>query len=413
MLYDNGALLAIYAHASLATGEPLFARVAHETADWVLQEMRSPQGGFYCALDADSEGHEGRFYAWDKNEAQSLLSAAEYRLLARRFGLDRPPNFEHAWHLRVCESLDTLAPDGGTSAAEANAQLDRARRLLLHARNQRVRPARDEKILTAWNGLMIKGLAVAARALERPALEEAASEAVDFIRAHLWHDGRLLAAYKDGRARFNAYLDDYAFLADALLELLQTRWRSSDLQFLVELLEVMLGQFEDPQAHGFFFTATEHEQLLHRSKSFADDAVPSGNGVAASVLCKAGYLLGEIRYLDAAERTLSAAWPALQRYPQGHVSLITALEDFLRSSQIVIIRGEAPQALLWSQQLARLYAPRRLVFAIPADAPDLPAALAVKRAGPATIAYVCTGMTCSAPISDLNEVARALQQSTA
>ena len=411
MLYDNGQLLATFSQAALATGDALFTRIATDTADWMLREMRSPEGGFYSALDADSEGHEGTFYIWNAQAVESLLGSAEYPLFSRRFGLDLPPNFEATWHLRICQPLDVLAAEFGMSVEDATHSLDRSRQALLSARERRVRPGRDDKLLTAWNGLAIKGLAIAARALQRPTLADAAAAAVDFIRATLWQNGRLLATYTDGRARYNGYLDDYAFLADGVLELLQTRWRSEDLQFLIELLNVMLHQFEDPQDHGFFFTSADHERLIHRTKAFADEATPSGNGIAASVLCKAGYLLGDLRYLDAAERTLMAAWPALQRYPQGHVSLITALEDFLHSSQIVIIRGEAHEAQQWEQQLSRLYAPRRLLFAIPADAPNLPAALADKRAHGATTAYLCTGMTCSAPINDLGELARALQRS--
>ena len=411
MLYDNGPLLANYAQASLATGEALFTRIATDTADWILREIRAPGGAFYSALDADSEGHEGTFYVWDAQAVQALLGTAGYPLFARRFGLDLAPNFEEAWHLRICQPLDSLAAEGGLTIDQAAASIDRSRQTLLQARERRVRPGRDDKILTAWNGLTIKALAIAAQALQRPALADAATAAVDFIRTHLWQNGRLLATYKDGRARFNAYLDDYAFLADALLELLQVRWRSEDLHFLIQLLEVMLQQFEDADDHGFFFTSADHEPLLHRSKSFADDAMPAGNGVAASVLCKAGYLLGELRYLDAAEHTLLAAWAALQRFPQGHVSLITALEDFLHSNQIVIVRGEAQEAQRWVQQLSRVYAPRRLLFAIPTDAADLPDALADKRARDTTTAYLCRGMTCSAPINDLSELARALQQS--
>ena len=411
MLYDNGPLLANYAQASLATGEALFTRIATETANWILREMRAPGGAFYGALDADSEGHEGTFYVWDAQAVQVLLGSADYPLFARRFGLDFPPNFEEAWQLRICQPLDSLAAEFKLTIDEAAASIDRSRLTLLQARERRARPGRDDKVLTSWNGLTIKALAIAAQALQRPELADAATAAVEFIRAHLWQNGRLLATYKDGRARFNAYLDDYAFLADALLEMLQVRWRSEDLHFLIQLLEVMLQQFEDPQDHGFFFTSADHEPLLHRSKSFADDAMPAGNGIAASVLCKAGYLLGELRYLDAAERTLMAAWPALQRFPQGHVSLITALEDFLHSSQIVVIRGEAQEAQRWAQQLSRVYAPRRLLFAIPTDAADLPVALADKRAGGATTAYLCRGMSCSAPINDLSELARALQQS--
>jgi uncharacterized protein len=391
MLYDNAQLLSEYARAALATGEALFVRVANETADWVLRDMRSPEGGFFSSLDADSAGHEGKFYVWTPAEIQSLLTAQEYPVFAHRYGLDRAANFEDEWHLHVFDSLP----------ADAVPLIDAARAKLLQARNLRIWPARDEKILTAWNALMIKGLAISARTLERPDLADAACAAVDFLRHHLWRDGRLLAAYKDGRAHLPAYLDDYAFLADALLELLQTRWRSSDLAFACQLVDVLLSQFEDDDAGGFFFTANEHEKLIHRSKSYADDSVPAGNSIAISVLCRLGSLLGEMSYLNAAERALKAAWAASQEYPQAHMSLANGLEDFLGSMQILIVRGEPAAAASWAAELGSLYAPLRMIFAIPNDTADLPPAIAAKRASDATVAYFCAGMTCSAPLTNL------------
>jgi uncharacterized protein YyaL (SSP411 family) len=423
MLYDNGQLLTLYARAYLATGEPLFGRVAGETADWLLRDMRGPHGAFYASLDADSEGHEGRFYVWTRDEVQALLKPEQYSLIARRFGLDREPNFEGRWHLHAYEPLEhpqgagaaganasaAGAPPGAGDAAGAASPLsalDAARATLLAARNRRVWPARDEKILTSWNALTIKGLAVAGRALRRPELTDAAGAAVDFIRHALWRDGRLLATTKDGRAHLPAYLDDYAFLADALLELLQSRWRSSDLAFATQLVDVLLTQFEDLDGGGFYFTAADHEKLIHRSKTFGDDSLPSGNAVAACVLTRMGYLLGEPRLLEAAERTLEAGQPAMLEYPQAHMSLLNALEESLASTEIVVIRGPAADALHWSRQLHALYAPSRMIFAIPGDAPDLPPALAEKRATGTTTAYVCTGMTCSAPLTDLGLLAR-------
>jgi hypothetical protein len=409
MLYDNAQLLCEYSRAHLATGEALFARISHETADWVLRDMRSPEGGFYASLDADSQGHEGKFYVWTPSEVSELLTAQEYAAIAPRFGLDRPANFEGQWHLHTQASIDDIAAALKLSPEVVESRIDAARSKLLKARDLRIWPARDEKILTAWNALMIKGLAIASRVLKRPDLAQAASMAVDFIRHHLWRDGRLLASYKDGRAPLRAYLDDHAFLADALLELLQTRWRSSDLEFARQLAEVLLEQFADPQDGGFFFTAADHEKLIHRSKSFADESLPSGNGVAASVLCRLGYLLGELRYLDAAERTLQAAWSGIQEYPQAHMSLVNVLEDFLSSMQILVIRGAPASAAQWAQDLGALYAPTRMIFAIPEDA-DLPAALELKRAQGETVAYLCRGMTCSAPLTSLGEVSRALSE---
>jgi uncharacterized protein YyaL (SSP411 family) len=408
MLYDNGQLLSEYARAHLATGEALFAKVAHETADWVLRDMRSAAGSFYSSLDADSEGHEGRFYAWERSEIQSLLTPREYSAFSARFGLDRAANFEGEWHLHTYASLEAIAGALSESAQTAADLIESARSKLLKARNLRVWPARDEKILCSWNALIIKGLAIASRVLKRPDLAEAAGTAVDFVRHHLWRDGRLLATYKDGRAHLPAYLDDYAFLADALMELLQTRWRSSDLEFACRLAEVLLDQFEDKDSGGFFFTAKDHEQLIHRSKTFADESVPSGNGVAASMLCRLGFLLGETRYLDSAQRTLRAAWAGIQGFSQAHMSLVNAVEDFLSSMQILVIRGEASSAAHWAASLSALYAPTRMIFAIPNDA-ELPPALAAKRPGETTVAYLCRGMTCSAPLANLEELARTLE----
>jgi uncharacterized protein YyaL (SSP411 family) len=412
MLYDNGQLLCVYAQAALATGEALFARIAAETADWILRDMHAPHGGFCSSLDADSEGHEGRFYVWTRADVQSRLSAAQYAVFAPRYGLDQPANFEGHWHLHIRESLDGVASRCAMSSDAARALLESSRAALLHTRDMRVRPARDAKILTAWNALTIKGLAIAARVLARRDLADAATAAVDFLRGNLWRDGRLLATGKEGRAHLPGYLDDHAFLADALLELLQTRWRSSDLTFAQELIAVLLSQFEDAQEGGFFFTANDHEKLIHRGKTFSDDALPSGNAVAASVLCRMGYLLGDLSYLDAAERTLKAGWSSMQQYPQAHMALLNALDDWLSAPQILIVRAGEREARDWSRQLQALYAPQRMIFAIPADA-ELPPALAQKAAHRAPVAYLCTGMTCSAPLTDLATIVRDLKLAAA
>ncbi|HEY2035994.1 MAG TPA: thioredoxin domain-containing protein, partial [Steroidobacteraceae bacterium] len=214
MLYDNGSLLAVYADAYVATGDAFYGKVAGETADWVRREMQSPEGGYYSSLDADSEGHEGKYYVWDRDELRSALTADEYDVLAPRYGLDREPNFEGRWHLHVFRSVEDIASGLERPREAIESTLSSARQKLLHIRERRVRPGRDDKILTSWNGLMIRGMAVAAAALGRDDVAESASRALDFVRRTLWRDGRLLATYNDGRAHLNGYLDDYAFLAD-------------------------------------------------------------------------------------------------------------------------------------------------------------------------------------------------------
>ena len=219
MLYDNGPLLTLYAQAWQISGDALFERITRETAGWVMREMQDPRGGYYSTLDADSEHEEGKFYAWTPAEVQAVLDKADYALFARRFGLDRAPNFEDKWHLHVFQGLRALSQEFSLPGDDIIARIDAARRRLFEARESRVHPGRDEKILTSWNGLMIKGLAVAGRVFNEPAYLDSAERALDFIRAELWRDGRLLAVYKDGRARFNAYLDDYVFVIDGILSL--------------------------------------------------------------------------------------------------------------------------------------------------------------------------------------------------
>jgi uncharacterized protein YyaL (SSP411 family) len=406
MLYDNGPLLALSAQAAIATGEGLFKRVAVETAEWVLREMRSPGGGFYSTLDADSEGHEGRFYVWDRSQVEALLTPQEFALFSRRFGLDREPNFEGAWHLHCFASVEDVATEQQLAPAEAAARIDSARGKLLAARERRVRPGRDEKVLTAWNGLMIRGLAVAARCLGREDLATAAAAAVDFLRSRCIVDDELQASWKDGRARFPAYLDDHAFLLDGVLELLQAQWRPADLELCRWLADQLLERFEDRDQGGFWFTAEGKDPPLYRPKGFADEATPSGNGVAAFALARLGWLLGESRYLDAAERTLRGGWASVQRVPQAHTMMLTALEEHLNPPQVVILRGTAGEVAAWSSSLAPLYAPRRMVFAIPGDADGLPEALASKAARDRTVAYVCEGPQCSEPIDDLPRLVR-------
>ena len=408
MLYDNGQLLGIAAQAAVATGEPLFRRVTTETADWMLRDLGAPGHAFYSTLDADSEGHEGKFYVWTPDEVSALLDPEEYVVFARRFGLDRDANFEGKdWHLHVFRSVGDIATDFGLQLPDVEARLDTARAKLLAVRNKRVWPGRDEKILTSWNALAIAGLARASRTLERDDFADAASRAVQFLREHCWRDGRLLAVHTEGTSRFPAYLDDYASLAWALLELLEARWDAQALQWAIELVDVLLEHFADRASGGFYFTADDHEALIVRPKTFSDDATPAGNGVAARVLVRLGYLLADTKYLDAAESTLRAARAAIDRYPHGHGSLLLALDEFTEPPLIVVLRGPTGQVETWRGELDKLFDPRRMVVAIPGDASDLPPALADKRAQPGrTVAYLCRGMTCSEPVTSLRELLR-------
>lgn len=408
MLYDNGPLLVLYADAWAATGDAAFKRVGQETAEWVMREMQSPQGGYYSTLDADSEGEEGKFYVWKPEEVEALLSADEFSVLAPYYGLDREANFEGHWNLHVFRSVESIAETLAINGELARAHLAEAKKKLFNAREARIRPSRDEKILTSWNGLMIKGMAVAGRRFGRSDLIESAQRALAFVHDTLWVDGRLLATFKDGKARLMAYLDDYVFLIDGILSLLEARWREQDLSFAIELMEVVLAHFSAENG-GFYFTANDHEQLIQRPRLWMDEAIPAGNGIAAQVLLRLGYVLGNAAYIEAAEKTLRAAWPELRQLPHAHNALLTAAEEFLYPTETIILRGKSDDMSEWTADLEQDYAPGRLILAIPPDAKNLPLALAgYVVAGEGVVGYVCRAGQCLKPVTTPGDLQKIL-----
>jgi len=416
MLYDNASFLSIYSQAwQLATRlnrheADLFKQVIIETANWVIKDMQSPEGGFYSTLDADSEGHEGKFYIWSREDVNNHLDETEYTVFSKHFGLEQAANFEGQWHLYVQEDIDNVAKRLKLTKDSAQQYLMSACQKLYQVRQQRIAPDRDEKILTAWNALMIKGLAQAGLALNHKKFIIAAEQALAFIKQTLWQDGKLLATYKDGQARLNAYLDDYAFLLDAVLTLLQVRWRSEDMEFAIELAEILLRDFFDHDNGGFYFTAQQHEKLITRPKSFNDDAIPSGNGIAASALGKLGYLLAEPRYLEVAEKTIKASWSQLKEHAYVNNTMLLAVEDYLFPPQIIILRGKSALLQQWQAVCQEKFAPQRLCFAITDEAIHLPTALVDKKVQGEIVAYICEGHQCSQPITDLSELKQFLDK---
>lgn len=414
MLYDNAQLIGLYAEGYQATGVPAFAEAARSSAAWVIRDMQAPDGGYYATLDADSEGIEGAFYVWTRDAIRAPLDAGTYALIASHFGIDGPPNFEgRYYHLVIHQSAQTLADDRHLPLATVTATLADGRRTLAAQRAQRTRPGRDEKILTAWNGLMIKGMARAGRLLDAPELIASARRALTFIHTTLWDGERLAAVTKDGRTSAYGYLDDVAFMIDGILELLMADWRSADLAFALALADILIDDFADSANGGFYFTAEDHEPLLYRPKPFADEAIPAGNGVAAASLQRLGHLLAMPHLMDAAERTIRAGMPSASRYPSQHGALLEALEDLLDPPTIIIVRGEGVPLRRWHALAQNQFAPRRLVFAIPADATDLPPGLAARRPHGSIVAYACRGLQCSAPIEHETDYIQLLAETAA
>ena len=400
MLYDNAQLLPLYAQASVRFDEPAFAAAASACAGWLARELQAPGGGLWSSYDADSEGEEGRYYVWQADDVRAALDADEYALAAPYYGLDQAPNFEgHAWHLLIRHPLADVAAGIGIDIGKARQRLASANAKLLALRAQRVRPGLDDKILTAWNALAIGAAARAARWMKTAPLLAEAERALDLLHDKLWIDGRLYASHAAGRTRFLAYLDDHAFLLDALLAMLQVRWRERDLDWAIALADTLLERFEDRDGGGFFFTAHDAEALPQRPKPFIDESLPAGNGIAARALLTLGHLLGETRYLDAAERTVRAAWASLAELPHACCAMLSALDGFLQPRTLIVLRADDAEMDRWRSAIAHAAAAGADHWCIPSAA-VLPGVLAQQGHARGGVAYVCRGSACLPPITD-------------
>ena len=325
-------------------------------------------------------------------------------------------NFEGSYHLHTFKTEKQLCEEQSISAVEFNQLISSAKSKLFTIREKRIRPGRDEKVLTSWNALMIRGMAIAGRVLKNNDYISSAEHALSFVRNTMWKNQRLFATYKDNKAHLDAYLDDYAYLLDALLEMLQARWNSEDLNWACEIAEVLLDQFEDSSLGGFYFTANDHEQLIQRPKTISDDSTPSGNGVAAFALGRLGYLLAESKYLHAAERTLQFSAQAISQSPLGHTSLLHAFEEQIHPPQIIILRGNEKPLREWYEACNHGYAPQRMVFSIDVNETNLPDTIAEKKfkisSKEGVTAYVCSGTQCEAPVETFSALQKILTQTS-
>ena len=416
MLYDNGPLLSLYSEAWKITGNLLFFDAASETANWVIREMQADDGGYYAAQDADSEGHEGKFFVWQKAELDTLLSEPHINsntdeiiqpdsiaLFRKRFGLDRAENFEGQWHLHGYLRENELASKTGLSEAELHRQFKLIRQYLFQQREKRIHPGTDTKVLCAWNGLMIHGMSRVGRLLQQPHYIESALSAARFIKDQCWTGDQLYASYKDGQASLSAYLDDYAFLIYGLLELLQGKWDNDLYDWSLQLADKMLEEFEDADYGGFFFTGHHHESLIQRVKSFSDDAIPSGNAIAVYALNRLGHLSANTHYIDAAERCLKSAWTSIEHAPLANCALLTALNEFLNPPDTLIIRHQPQNIDDWPARASQHNLPFTQVFSIAADT-EIHQTLSDKTAGNSNQAYLCSGTTCYEPMKTTEEL---------
>ncbi len=412
MLYDNAQLLRSYLHAWQITQRPLFRQVVEETIDYVLREMTAPEGGFYSAQDADSEGHEGKFFVWTPQEIEAVLDPQAAGICETYYDVSRRGNFEGKNILHVSRSIDEVAQRFHLTVSEVEQSLAASRQKLFAVREQRIKPARDEKILTEWNALMIHALAEGGVVLERDDALQAAIKAANFILSQMSQpDGKLYRSYKDQRARFNAYLEDYGAFIRALLSLYEATF---DLRWLGEatrLTRLMIAQFGDPVNGGFYQTGTDHEELVIRRKEFIDNAIPSGNSLAAEALLRLSVLVGNEEYRKQAEQICLTMKEAMTRQPTGFGRLLCTLNSLLSPSQEVAIVGEPTEAA--TRALLRAVYGRYLpntVLALkrPEEESMLPllAGRTLVQGKPA--AYVCEHYTCKLPITEVEALNRLL-----
>ena len=404
MLYDNALLTGTYVAGYLATGNLFYAQIARETCDYVLAEMTDPAGGFYSTQDADSEGEEGKFFVWTPAELATLLGPDAARTFAAVYDVTAAGNFEGANILHRDESLETWAVRLGRDLPDLTAELAASRQKLLAARKLRVPPARDDKVLVAWNGLMIESLCSAATALDEPRYLESARRAADFLLSTLRQDdGRLLHCWRGGQAKLPAYLDDYAALANALAGLYQASFDEHYLDAACELADYMLKHFRDPQDGGFFYTADDHPPLIARTQDLYDNATPGGNALATTALVRLGKLTGRDDYLAAAADTFKRALAILQQSPTASSQMLRALDLYLGPTPEIVVVADpaAPETAALLADLHHRYWPNKVV-ALRADpaagSPHLAALFAGKERSPnEPVTYLCQDFTCQSP----------------
>jgi uncharacterized protein len=408
MLYDNALLTLAYAEAYQATGQASYRTVIEETLAYVEREMTGPDGAFYSTLDADSEGEEGRFYVWSHAEIMQVLGTEEGRLFCEVYGVTPAGNWE---------GHNILHRTRPVSADEAP-RLQASRQKLFEVRRRRIPPGRDEKVLTAWNALMIAGCAQAAQALGNPAYGEAARRAADFLLTTMsTPSGRLYRTTFAGAApKLNAYLEDYAYLIDALVTLYEATFEPRWIAAADRLAVVMVEQFWDPQDAGFFYTANEHEQLLARSKDTHDNATPSGNSMAALALLRLAALTGNRAWRDKAEQTLALFRPVMADTPTAAGQMLIGLDFYLGPVHEIVVVGARNDAEC--QEALRLvlaaFAPHQVVaWKSPADSDPttldlLPVLKDHKPLGPVTT-YICQNFTCQAPLVGVGPLRQALR----
>ena len=414
MLYDNALLARIYLEAHQATGDPFYRRVAEETLDYVLRDMTSPEGGFYSAEDADSEGVEGKFYVWTPTEIEGILDPDDARLALRFWDVTEGGNFEGKNILNVPRPPEVVADEFGLAPEELWDRIVAIREKLLAFREERVRPGRDEKVLAAWNGLMLRAFSLASRITGREDYREAARKNATFLLENMKTDGRLHRSHKDGRARFNGYLEDYAMVADGLVELYEATFETRWLAEADDLCDAMNELFWDEGRRAFYDTPADHEELVTRPRDVYDNATPSGNSVAVEVMLRLALLLDRNDYRERAGEILDEMGGGMEKIPSAFGRLLAALDFATSGTREVAIIGDpqAPDTKVLIDVIYTRYLPNKVVAGRAEDDAESAGLIPFLAQRPArddrATAYVCEGYACQSPTTDPQELARQL-----
>ena len=402
MLYDNAQLIRVYLHLYQITRDEFYKRIAVETLEYVQREMLDASGGFYSTQDADSEGVEGKFFVWTPEEITAILGPKDAQIFNFYYDVSEEGNFEEKNILNVRYAPAEAAKALKIDEEDLNEVLERGREKLFAESEKRIKPFRDEKVLTAWNGLMMAAFAEASSVLNNAEYLEVAKKNADFILSELQSGGRLLRTWKNGKAKLNAYLEDHANFADALIELYQVSGEIGYLHEAKRLADVMIDEFWDEENGGFFFTANEHEELIVRNKDYYDNATPSGNSVAADVLLKLSKFFGDEKYERFAATVLRLVATQISRYPQGFGRSLSALEFYLGGAREIVIVGEKGNEL--ARAAGKAYIPNAVV--VQSENPEgdaLPLLEGRQMIEGKPTAYVCENFVCQKPVTTVDE----------
>ena len=396
MLYDNGPMISILANAFRKTGNKMYLNKLSQTCDWLLAEMQSNDGGYYSTIDADSEGIEGKFYVWSDDDLKNILNKEEIDVFKKMFVVYDRPNFDGKYHLHVTKTNESYYLEN----------IDIANKIckkLLQKRDERIRPGTDKKVLVSWNALVIEGMINAYKVTENKDYLISARKSFDFIKNNMWQDDKLYACYHD-KACFNAYLDDYAFLSRACLEILKIEWDNSYFDFLIKITDVLINDFQDKENGGFYFTSDNHEELIYRPKSYMDESLPSGNSIAIGALMELYELTGLTKYIEAVENAINSAHDSLNRSNSSHSSLLLAAPRTDSSKRLIIIRCEESNLSDNQNLINKLDTLNDNIYFIANNITLKVDGLSDKKPQGNFTAYICQNNICLEPISSIEKL---------